>query len=661
MIPELGHYCLILALCLSGAQAVMALWGAQRNDLRLMGAGASLVAGQFVFVSLSFAALIQAFATDDFSVAYVSRNSNTLLPMQYKISALWGAHEGSFLLWTLTMSAWTLAVSIFSKHLPMDIRARVLGIMGALSVGFILFLLMTSNPFERALPFSPQEGADLNPLLQDFGLIIHPPLLYTGYVGFSVAFAFAIAALMSGRLDASWARWSRPWTNLAWTFLTSGIALGSWWAYYELGWGGWWFWDPVENASFMPWLAGTALIHSLAVTEKRGAFKSWTVLLAIAAFSLSLLGAFIVRSGVLTSVHAFAVDPERGLFILGFLVLVVGGSLTLYAVRVPVIRSRVSFSGMSRETLLLANNLLFIVALSVVFLGTFYPLVYEAATGGDKISVGVPYFNSLFVPVMVVVSILLGAGNIARWKKTSLAFLSKQLSVVFAFSLSVGVIVPLFVQGVFKWQLALALWLAAWITAAHIKDLWFRCGGSVTGLGKVSAGYYGMFIAHLGFAVTLIGICITSHYSLNKDVRLAVGESFSLGDLTYTYEGVSEKQGSNYFASEASILVSGDGSPYRLYPQKRQYMASGQVMTEAAIKPGLLKDVYVALGEPVGTDSWTLRVNYKPFVRWVWLGGLLMAIGGMVAILDRRYRRLRTHSEGRVVQPVRESDQVLQT
>ncbi len=641
MIPELGHFCLIIALSISVVQCLTSFTGAYRNDAILMRVGSSMVAGQFVFVLLGFAALVYAFVNSDFSVAYVARNSNTLLPMQFKVSAVWGAHEGSFLLWTLIMSAWTLAVAVFSRHLPGDVRARVLGVMGVLSVGFLLFLLVTSNPFERIVPFAPDNGADLNPLLQDFGLIVHPPLLYTGYVGFSVAFAFAIAALLSGKLDASWARWSRPWTNLAWAFLTVGITLGSWWAYYELGWGGWWFWDPVENASFMPWLAGTALIHSLAVTEKRGTFKSWTVLLAITTFSLSLLGAFIVRSGILTSVHAFAVDPERGLFILGFFVLVVGSSLVLYAMRVPLIRSRVNFSGLSRETFLLTNNLLLIVALSIVFVGTFYPLAYEAATGGGKISVGVPYFNSLFIPVMAVLTFALGVGHTARWKKTGTAFLVKKLGFVLLVSFGLGVVLPLLLDGVYRWEVALALVLAVWVAATHLKDLWFRAGGSLSGLARISAGYYGMLIAHLGFAVVLVGVCITSHYSLERDVRLGFGESLELGGLNFTFQGVANTQGDNYSATRGSLLVSGDGSSYWLYPEKRKYLSSNQVMSEAAINAGLFKDVYVSLGEPVADNTWTLRVHYKPFVRWTWLGGLFMALGGVLAIADKRYRRLR--------------------
>jgi len=641
MIPEVGHFSLILALGLSVLLCILPLAGSYRRDTSWMRSAFSLANGVFVFTAISFGCLTWGFLHDDFSVRYIAQNSNSLLPWFYKLSAVWGAHEGSFLLWTLIMSGWTLAVAWFSGHLPLTLSSRVLGIMGLLMTGFVSFILFTSNPFERLLPLSPSEGGDLNPLLQDFGLVVHPPILYTGYVGFSVAFAFAIAALLSRRLDASWARWSRPWTNTAWAFLSIGIALGSWWAYYELGWGGWWFWDPVENASFMPWLVGTALIHSLAVTEKRGAFKSWTVLLAIAAFSFSLLGAFIVRSGVLTSVHAFAVDPERGLFILAFLVLVVGGSLTLYALRAPVIRSHVHFSGLSRETLLLVNNLLLVVAATGVLLGTLYPLAYEWISEGKKISVGPPYFNTIFVPLMVLLSVVLGIAPIARWKKTSVGYLMRQLGWVALASVVLGVVLPLLLHGGFKWQAALAFALGAWIILSHVKDLWFRMGSKVSGLGKVPLGYYGMAIAHIGFAVSLMGVAVTSHYSLEKDVSMGPGDQVEMGPLQFTFMGVSQKQGPNFLAQEGEIRVVGDGKVYRLTPQKRRYLAQGSVMTEAAINPGIFKDVYVAMGEPTGQDSWAVRLHYKPLVRWIWFGGLLMALGGFVAVLDKRYRRAR--------------------
>jgi cytochrome c-type biogenesis protein CcmF len=647
MIPELGHFALILVFTLALTLGVVPLIGAARGYQAWMRCAFSLAAGVAVFAALAFACLVYAFVVGDFSVRYVATNSNSLLPIYYKVAAVWGAHEGSFLLWILIMSLWTLAVATFSRHLPLAMISRVLAVMGWLTAGFAAFSLFTSNPFERALPIAPAEGADLNPLLQDFGLTIHPPMLYTGYVGFSVAFAFALAALMTGRLDAAWARWSRPWTNIAWAFLSVGIALGSWWAYYELGWGGWWFWDPVENASFMPWLMGTALVHSLAVTEKRGAFKSWTVLLAIGAFSLSLLGAFIVRSGVLTSVHAFAVDPKRGLFILAFLVIVVGGSLTLYAVRVPLIRSRVHFSGVSREVLLLVNNVLLVVAMSCVLLGTLYPLAYEAITGGGKISVGPPYFNAVFIPLMVVLSLALGVGPSARWKRTSVAYLWRKLGAVFAASVVIGVALPLIITGAFKWQVAAGATLALWIVFTHLDDLWQQAGGRLGGLRRLSAGYVGMTIAHIGFAVTLTGIVVTSHLSLERDVKMSIGSSTQLGPRTFTLVSVDRVRGPNYLADRGTVRVEGEGAPYLMFPEKRNYMAGGNVMTEAAIDPGVTRDVYVAMGEPQGDGGWTLRLHSKPVVRWVWVGALLMALGGVTAVTDARYRRLRVRRERR--------------
>jgi len=629
------------------ALGVLPLIGAQRRDETLMGTAPSLAVGILVFVAVSFGCLIHAFVSDDFSVAYVERNSNTLLPLQYKVSALWGAHEGSFLLWILIMAAWTVAVAVRSRALPPELLARVLAVMGWLSTGFIAFALFTSNPFERSLPMAPGEGGDLNPLLQDFGLIVHPPILYSGYVGFSVPFAFAVAALMTGRLDAAWARWSRPWTNLAWGLLTVGIALGSWWAYYELGWGGWWFWDPVENASFMPWLVGTALVHSLAVTEKRGVFKSWTVLLAIATFSLSLLGAFIVRSGVLTSVHAFAVDPERGLFILGFLIIVVGGSLTLYAVRAPVIRSRAQYTHLSREVMLLVNNLLLTLAVSVVLLGTLYPLAYEAVTGGDKISVGPPYFNGVFLPIMTALAIVLAVGPFTRWKRNEVASLARELRWVAAGSVGLGVLLPLVLSGSLSVPLVLGTALALWIGLAQAKDLWRR-GGSIAGIGRLPAAHLGMAISHIGFAVSLIGIVVTSQLSVERDVRLGRGESVALGEINLTLQSVERTQGPNYLAEQATIRVDGDGDPYLLRPEKRRYLAGGNIMTEAAIEPGFTRDLYVALGDSVDAGAWAVRAQYKPLVRWVWFGALLMAFGGVLAVLDRRYRRLEARAVARV-------------
>ncbi len=646
MIVELGHLALVIALGLAGLISVFGLFGAHRQQPRLMNAVPTLVVGQFVFIALAFAVLGHAFMTDDFSVAYVANNSNTLLPPQYKFSAIWGAHEGSFLLWILIMAGWTLAVAAKGRDLPETFQVRVLGVMGLLNLGFLAFLLFTSNPFDRLVPLTPAEGADLNPLLQDFGLIVHPPMLYMGYVGFSVAFAFAVAALLSGRFDAAWARWSRPWTNIAWAFLTVGIALGSWWAYYELGWGGWWFWDPVENASFMPWLAGTALIHSLAVSEKRGTFKSWTLLLAITTFSLSLLGAFIVRSGVLTSVHAFAVDPTRGLFILIFLAMVVGGSLTLYALRTATISARASYTLASREAFLLLNNILLVIAMALVLLGTLYPLAYELATDGAKISVGVPYFNAGFVPLMLVLSAALGVAPVLNWKRTPSTRLISSLGWVAGVSVALGVGLPLVLADAVSWQVLVTLVLAFWILISHGADLAKRLRKGMPPL-----AYLGMQAAHVGFALTLIGVAITSVLSVERDLRMAPGESADMGSLEVRFLGVTRVSGPNYLADQGEFVIVEDGRRYTLRPEKRSYMARQSVMTEAAIDPGLLRDVYLSLGEPLEDGAWAVRIQVKPFVRWIWLGGLLMAFGGVLAVLDARYRRLKVR-QSRTAKPV---------
>ncbi len=638
MIPELGQIALSLALCLAAAIAWFGFAGAAFGRPAWIAALGSMVTGQFVFVGLAFAALVQAFVSDDFSVAYVANNSNSLLPWYYKVSAVWGAHEGSFLLWILIMAGWTLAVAVRGGQLPMAFLGRVLGVMGMLNIGFLAFLIWTSNPFERLVPMTPADGADLNPLLQDFGLIVHPPMLYMGYVGFSVAFAFAVAALLSGRLDATWARWSRPWSNTAWAFLTLGIALGSWWAYYELGWGGWWFWDPVENASFMPWLAGTALIHSLAVTEKRGTFKSWTLLLAITTFSLSLLGAFIVRSGVLTSVHAFAVDPTRGLFILVFLVLVVGGSLLLYGMRASVIRSRVGYSLFSREAFLLLNNILLVVSLAVVLLGTLYPLAYEAATGGDKVSIGPPYFNFLFVPLMLALALALGIAPLLQWKRTRSERLLRELRWVAALSVAFGLAVPLVWSGVTSWQAVAALALAAWVLLSHAADLTKRLR---LGARRVPLAYWGMTLAHGGFAMTLIGVAVTSVLSVESDLRMSPGQTTDVGAVQVRFDGVSSRRGPNFVAQRGSFLITEGDRQYQLNPEKRRYLARDNVMTEAAISPGFTRDVYISLGEPLEGGDWAVRLQHKPLVRWIWLGGLLMSLGGVLAVADARYRRLR--------------------
>jgi cytochrome c-type biogenesis protein CcmF len=620
-------------------QATLPLIGAWRGDRQWMDLAHPAAWGQFAFLGFSFACLTYAFMVDDFSVAYVAHNSNSALPWYYKFSAVWGAHEGSLLLWAFILAGWTFAVAVFSRQLPEDMLARVLGVMGLISIGFLLFLIVTSNPFERLLPQVPVDGRDLNPLLQDFGLIVHPPMLYMGYVGFSVAFAFAIAALLGGRLDAAWARWSRPWTLVAWAFLGLGIALGSWWAYYELGWGGWWFWDPVENASFMPWLVGTALIHSLAVTEKRGVFKSWTVLLAIAAFSLSLLGTFLVRSGVLTSVHAFATDPERGVFILVFLLMVVGGSLTLFALRAPVVKSQVGFGLWSRETLLLVNNLLLVVATAMILLGTLYPLLLDALSGA-KLSVGPPYFNAMFVPLIGALMVTLGVGILVRWKDTPLKWLLGMLTPVLITSVVLGGLGSL-LFGDFNWAVLAVSLLAAWVAIASIRDLLdkTRHKGLLKGVRSLAPSYWGMHLAHLGLAVCAIGVVLTSHQSAERDLRLAPGESLSLGGYEFVFEGAVHHEGPNFTSDKATVRVlDGDKQIATLHPEKRLYTVQQMPMTEAGIDAGFTRDLYVALGEPLGDGAWAVRVHIKPFVRWIWLGALMMGLGGVLAASDRRYR-----------------------
>tara|TARA_B110000503_G_scaffold19879_1_gene29747 strand:+ start:78513 stop:80489 length:1977 start_codon:yes stop_codon:yes gene_type:complete len=644
MIPEIGHFSLILAFCLSLILTSVPAWGAWRGNSGAMALAPSLAVGLLVFVAISFGCLATAFLQDDFSVQLVASHSNTLLPPIYKFSAVWGNHEGSLVLWALILAFWTAAVALFSSQLPLLVLSRVLSVMGAISVGFLSFSLITSNPFVRILPGAPADGADLNPLLQDLGLIIHPPLLYMGYVGFSVAFAFAIAALLGGRLDASWARWSRPWTNIAWGFLSLGIMLGSWWAYYELGWGGWWFWDPVENASFMPWLAGTALVHSLAATEKRGLFKSWTVLLAIFAFSLSLLGTFLVRSGVLTSVHAFATDPERGMFILVFLAIVVGGSLTLYAFRAPAVSSRVSFAWVSRESLLLYNNVVFLVATLTVLFGTLFPLIVDAL-GMGKVSVGPPYFNAVFVPLMALLVPMMGMGPISRWKRDSLTRWRGELLIPTVVAVLCAVTFPL-LHAPYNIWVALAVLLSSWLLIGLVKDFWQRLRSAsnvANGLRRLTPSYCGMLIAHLGFAACVIGIVATSQYSVEQDLKMHSGDTREMAGYEFRFIEVEHVQGPNFVADEARFDVTRDGVwVASMNPQKRRYLASGSVMTEAAIDAGLFRDLYVAMGEPVGNDgAWAIRLHYKPMVRWMWLGAILMAVGAFTAAADKRYRRQR--------------------
>jgi cytochrome c-type biogenesis protein CcmF len=641
MIPEIGQFALIIALLLAVTQSTFPLIGAARGNRSLIALAAPAGQAQFIFVVIAFGCLAYSFITNDFSVLNVATNSNSRLPLHYRLAASWGSHEGSLLLWTLMLALWTVAVSLFSRHLPDEMVARVLSIMGLISVGFLLFMLLTSNPFARLIPAAP-DGRDLNPLLQDPAMVAHPPMLYMGYVGFSVAFAFALAALLSGRLDATWARWSRPWTTVAWVFLTCGIALGSWWAYYELGWGGWWFWDPVENASFMPWLVGTALIHSLAVTEKRGGFKSWTVLLAIAAFSLSLLGTFLVRSGVLTSVHAFATDPKRGVFILAFLVIVIGGSLLLYAWRAKKVGLGSKFDLVSRESLLLSNNVLLTVAAASVLLGTLYPLIVDAL-GMGKLSVGPPYFNKVFVPLMVPALFLMGIGPIARWKKASLPELFVRLRWAFLASLTAAVLLP-FVLGQWKPLVALGLLLAIWIVATVIVNIWERVkitSGQLSIWQKLrmqTRSYYGMHLAHIGIAVFVVGVTLVTGYETEKDVRMNFGETVSIGGYTFRLNGVSQVPGPNYVAARAEVDVIKNGEVQRtMFPEKRQYLASGNAMTETAIDSNVFRDLYVSLGEPLEGNAWSVRVYHKPFVVWIWGGAALMALGGGLAITDRRY------------------------
>lgn len=644
MIPELGHFALILAFSLALVQTLLPLIGTTWNVPQWMGIARPAAVGQLVFMSLAYACLTYAFVNNDFSVAYVASNSNRSLPTIYRVVSVWGGHEGSLLLWNLLLSFWTVTVVIFSRSLPPSMVARVIAVMGFVSMGFLLFMLTTSNPFARLSPI-PVDGQDLNPLLQDPGLVIHPPMLYMGYVGFSVAFSFAIAALLAGNLDSAWARWSRPWTLIAWVFLTLGITLGSWWAYYELGWGGWWFWDPVENASFMPWLVGTALIHSLAVTEKRSAFKNWTVLLAIMAFSLSLLGTFLVRSGVLTSVHAFATDPARGVFILVFLGVVIGLSLLLYAWRAPTIGKGGHFELISKETFLLINNLLLIVAAGSVLLGTLYPLFLDAL-GLGKISVGPPYFSLVFFWIMAPLMLLLGIGPLTRWKNDQLLNLWFRLRYLLIISILLGVIVVAAFYQSTNLSLFAGITAAVWIILTHIyniHDKLFHKPSAWQGLRNLPRSFYGMTIAHLGVGIFVIGVIVSNTFSIEKDVRIEPNQPLDLAGYQLVFVGVKPLNGPNYKAAQGQIKVLKNGKEItRLYPQKRHYLVQKMPMTEAAIDWGLTRDIYVALGEPLDESAWSMRIYYKPFIRWIWLGGLLMVIGGLLAATAQRYRHLVT-------------------
>jgi cytochrome c-type biogenesis protein CcmF len=635
MIVEIGHFALILAACVALVQGVLPLAGTLNDNQRWQALAKPAATLQFLLIAFSFAVLAHGALTDDFSIKYIAGHSNSLLPTQYKFAAVWGGHEGSLLLWMLMLSGWTLAVAIFSRTLPLAMVARVIGILGLVSTGFLMFILVTSSPFERLLP-APADGKDLNPLLQDPGLVIHPPMLYMGYVGFSVAFAFAVSALLSGRMDAAWARWSRPWTIVAWIFMTAGIALGSWWAYYELGWGGWWFWDPVENASLMPWLFGTALIHALMVTDKRGGFKAWSVLLAIGAFSLSLLGTFLVRSGVLTSVHAFASDPKRGVFILIFLAVVVGVSLTLFAWRAPKATLGGKMGLVSRESMLIANSVLLVVATGAVLLGTIYPLIVDALNLG-KLSVGAPYFNAVFVPLMVPVVFLMVPGGIAHWREARWAQLGHDLRFPALAAVVAGVAIwTLTERG--TWLTGMGMALATWVVVGLLIQIAIRFKKP----GRIPPSFWGMHLAHLGIAVITVGITMVKTYEVERDVRMGLNDTVTIENYSFELVGVSDVNGPNYKAIRGDVKVTKDGKQLEmLYPEKRKYFSSAMPMTEAGIDSGFFRDLYVSLGEPIEGErlQWSVRVFYKPFISWLWYGAILMVFGGLLAVSDRRYRK----------------------
>ena len=643
MVIELGLFALVIALLLTTAQAFLGLAGAHFGNRRWMAAARPAVTGQWVFVAASFAVLSWAFYKNDFSVLYVASNSNSELPTFYRFAAVWGAHEGSLLLWALALSTWSVAVGALSRNLPETFAARVIGVLGIVSIGFLSFILFTSNPFERLVP-AAVDGRDLNPLLQDPALAIHPPMLYIGYVGFAVAFAFAVAALLEGKLDEKWARWARPWTTLSWVFLTIGIALGSWWAYYELGWGGWWFWDPVENASFMPWLVGTALIHSLAVTEKRGLFKSWTLLLAITAFSLSLLGTFLVRSGVLVSVHAFASDPSRGLFILAFLGVCIGGSLALFAWRGPALRAKGGFDTVSRESFLLLNNVLLLVAAALILIGTLYPLFLDALNLG-KISVGPPYFNTVFLIPTLPLLFLLAFGMHATWKKWRSADMKTPLLVLLGISLAVGVVVPVVAYGGFHIMSAVGLTAGFWVILSALYEPYQRLRRKQS----LSRGVLGMTLAHIGVGLFAIGVTVTQMYRIEKDIALKPGESVSMQGYDFAFNSTRMVQGPNFDAVEAEVVITREGREVAtLHPQKRVYRVQRSPMTESGIEVDWNRDLFVAMGEDLGGGAWSMRIQYKPMVRFIWFGALVMSIGGLIAVSDRRYRTRRATSDEKV-------------
>ena len=641
MIAELGNYGLALALALSIFLAILPLVGAEKGNAKLMALGRPLTWAMFLALSLSFGSLFYLFAVNDFSVQYVVNNSNSTLPLQYRLSAVWGSHEGSLLLWIWLLALWAVSVATFTRKMPEEAVARVLSVMGLISIGFMVFIIFSSNPFNRTFPDFPADGRELNPMLQDVGLIFHPPLLYMGYVGFSVAFAFAIASLMTGKLDTAWARWSRPWTMAAWVFLTLGIVLGSWWAYYELGWGGWWFWDPVENASLMPWLAGTALIHSLAVTEKRSTFKAWTVLLAILAFSLCLLGTFLVRSGILVSVHAFASDPTRGLYILVYLVFVIGGSLLLYAFQGAKIKSLDNYQRYSRETLLLLNNVMLMAFLSVVFLGTILPLIHKQI-GLGSVSIGAPFFNQMFLILMVPFAFILGIGPLVKWRRDEISAIRTPVMISLVLMIALGFGLPYLVGDRITATSVMGVMMSAIVVILSLYEMHTRAThrhSFLTGMFKLSRSHWGMVLAHLGVAMTVFGIAMSHNFSIEKDVRMREGDSVQILDYNFTFKGLKITDGANYQGGTADIEITRNGKPEAtLHAEKRFYNVSKMGMTEAAIDWGFTRDLYAALGEQLDDGSWGLRLYYKPFIRWIWLGGLFMALGGLLCMLDKRYR-----------------------
>lgn len=641
MIAELGNYGLALALALSIFLAILPLVGAEKGNAKLMSLGRPLTWAMFLALSLSFGSLFYLFAVNDFSVQYVVNNSNSTLPLQYRLSAVWGSHEGSLLLWIWLLALWAVGVATFTRKMPEEAVARVLSVMGLISIGFMVFIIFSSNPFNRTFPDFPADGRELNPMLQDVGLIFHPPLLYMGYVGFSVAFAFAIASLMTGKLDTAWARWSRPWTMAAWVFLTLGIVLGSWWAYYELGWGGWWFWDPVENASLMPWLAGTALIHSLAVTEKRSTFKAWTVLLAILAFSLCLLGTFLVRSGILVSVHAFASDPTRGLYILAYLVFVIGGSLLLYAFQGTKIKSLDNYQRYSRESLLLLNNVMLMAFLSVVFLGTILPLIHKQI-GLGSVSIGAPFFNQMFLILMVPFAFILGIGPLVKWRRDQISAIRTPVMISLVMMIALGFGLPYLVGNRITATSVMGVMMSAIIVILSLYEMHTRAThrhSFLMGIFKLSRSHWGMVLAHLGVAMTVFGIAMSHNFSIEKDVRMREGDSVQILDYNFTFKGLKITDGANYQGDTADIEITRNGKlEATLHAEKRFYNVSKMGMTEAAIDWGFTRDLYAALGEQLDDGSWGLRLYYKPFIRWIWLGGVFMALGGLLCMLDKRYR-----------------------